>query len=125
MAKHKKKHSKKDTVSDDLLGATALSIRKFRKVTNEIARLSTGQKLVGGLALLLGGYLYFDKFQGSSNEPGAKGPRLPARLGLPAAPAPHQADEAVALRPVAPGKSRKSAKSGKATHKPAAGSANA
>ncbi|PJJ53271.1 hypothetical protein [Hymenobacter chitinivorans] len=61
MAKHKKKHSKKDGVGDDLLDAAAMSIKKYRKVTNEIGKLSTGQKLVGGVMLLAAGYFYLDK----------------------------------------------------------------
>ncbi|UOQ53681.1 hypothetical protein [Hymenobacter cellulosivorans] len=61
MAKHKKKHSKKDTVGDDLLDVAAVSIKKYRKVTNEIGKLSAGQKLVGGAMLLAAGYFYLDK----------------------------------------------------------------
>jgi hypothetical protein len=61
MAKDKKKHSKKDDVSDDLLDVAALSIKKFRKVTKEIGKLSTGQKIVGGLALAAAGLTYLAK----------------------------------------------------------------
>jgi hypothetical protein len=61
MAKGKKKHSKKDDVSDDLLDVAALSIKKFRKVTKEIGKLSTGQKIVGGLALAAAGLTYLAK----------------------------------------------------------------
>lgn len=58
MAKDKKKHSKKDDLSENLLDAAALSVRKFRKVTKELGKLSTGQKLVGGLALVAAGLTY-------------------------------------------------------------------
>jgi len=58
MGKHKKKHSKKDDVSEDILDAAALSVKKFRKVTKEIGKLSTGQKIVGGLALVAAGLVY-------------------------------------------------------------------
>jgi hypothetical protein len=61
MAKDKKKHSKKDDVPDDLLDMAALSIKKFRKVTKEIGKLSTGQKIVGGLALAAAGLTYLAK----------------------------------------------------------------
>lgn len=61
MAKHKKKHSKQDSVGNDLLDVAAVSIKKYRKVTNEIGKLSTGQKLVGGAMLLAAGYFYLDK----------------------------------------------------------------
>jgi hypothetical protein len=61
MAKDKKKHSKKNEVSDDLLDMAAMSIKKFRKVTKEIGKLSTGQKIVGGLALAAAGLTYLAK----------------------------------------------------------------
>lgn len=68
MGKHKHKHSKKDTVSDDILDAAAISIKKYRKVTNEIAKLSPGQKLVGGLMLLAAGYFYLDKVKSAADD---------------------------------------------------------
>lgn len=58
MPKAKKKHSKKDAASDDLLDLAHASVKKFRKVTREIGKLSTGQKLVGGLALAAAGLAY-------------------------------------------------------------------
>lgn len=67
MGKHKKKQSKKKDVSDDLLDTAALSIRKFRKVTNEIAKLSTGQRVAGGLALLAAGLIYLDQRKGNND----------------------------------------------------------
>ncbi|TYZ09320.1 hypothetical protein FY528_11285 [Hymenobacter lutimineralis] len=68
MGKHKHKHSKKETVSDDILDAAAISIKKYRKVTNELAKLSSGQKLVGGLMLLAAGYFYLDKVKNDAND---------------------------------------------------------
>ncbi|MBJ6108671.1 hypothetical protein JAO73_06610 [Hymenobacter sp. BT523] len=67
MAKNKKKHSKKEDVSEDILDVAALSIKKFRKVTKEINKLSTGQKLVGGIALVAAGLAYL----ASQEEEGA------------------------------------------------------
>ncbi len=64
MAKHKKKkkkHARQEAIADDLLSSTALSIRKFRQVTDEIAKLSTGQKLAGGLALVVAGVIYLER----------------------------------------------------------------
>lgn len=58
MGKGKKKHSKKDKVSDDIMEVAAASLKKFRKVTRQIGKLSTGQKLVGGVALLAAGLTY-------------------------------------------------------------------
>ncbi|OON67860.1 hypothetical protein [Hymenobacter sp. CRA2] len=83
MGKKNKKKKKQDSVSDDLFDATALSIKKYRKVTNEIAKLSPLQKVVGGLALLAGGYFYLKNLQDSDdwrNSPvaGLLPPWLPA-----------------------------------------------
>jgi hypothetical protein len=75
MGKHKKKHSKKDDLSEDILDAAAVSIKKFRKVTKEIGKLSTGQKIVGGLALAAAGLVFL-----ASNEDDG-----PAKAELPAA----------------------------------------
>ncbi|MBF9219655.1 hypothetical protein [Hymenobacter ruricola] len=71
MAKSKKKkHSKKDDASDDILDVAAVSIKKFRKVTKEIGKLSTGQKLVGGIALVAAGLAYL----ATQEEDGGNGP---------------------------------------------------
>ncbi len=61
MAKDKKKHAKKEAVSDNLLDMAALSIKKFRKVTKQISKLSTGQKIAGSLALAAVGLTYLVK----------------------------------------------------------------
>ncbi|SFQ66995.1 hypothetical protein [Hymenobacter arizonensis] len=66
--KKKKKHSLKEEVSEDLLDAAAVSVRKFRKVTKEVYKLSTGQKIVGGLALLAAGLTYLAKMEFDSND---------------------------------------------------------
>lgn len=66
MAKDKKKHSKKGIQSDDLLDEAAIALKKFRKVTKQINKLSTGQKLVGGVALLAAGLTYLAKKQAES-----------------------------------------------------------
>lgn len=52
MGKDKKKPAKKDQASADILDVAHLSLKKFRKVTKQIGKLSTGHKLVGGVALL-------------------------------------------------------------------------
>ena len=69
MGKNKKKHSKKDKVSEDILDAAALTLKKFRKVTREIGKLSTGQKIVGGLALAAAGLTYLASQQTEAAEP--------------------------------------------------------
>lgn len=96
MGKDKKKHSKKDQAPDDLLEVAAQSLKKFRKVTKEISRLSTGQKLVGGLALAAAGLTYLATLD-TADAPTASPP-------APAAP-PDKADA-----PVAPKRHRKASK---------------
>ena len=49
----------------------ALSLKKFRKVTKEISKLSTGQKLVGGIALVAAGLTYLAKQQPDEATPAA------------------------------------------------------
>ncbi|QKG58031.1 hypothetical protein GKZ68_16230 [Hymenobacter sp. BRD128] len=64
MPKDKKKHAKKkDELSGDILDMANLSLKKFRKVTKQIGKLSTGQKVVGGLALLAAGLTYLAQQQ--------------------------------------------------------------
>ncbi|UOQ72855.1 hypothetical protein [Hymenobacter cellulosilyticus] len=122
MSKHKKKHSKKDGVSEDLLDTAALSIKKYRKVTNEISKLSPGQKLVGGAMLLAAGYFYLDKVRNDGPDslfsglgallPG--GPK-PGQLFASAADKDDEDDEEPASPKAAlPRKSRKHPKAGKA-----------
>lgn len=71
MAKDKKKQSKKEKNHNDLLDDAAKSIRKFRKVTKNIGRLTTGQKLVGGIALLAAGLTYLAKKQAEAQSEAA------------------------------------------------------
>ena len=54
----KKKHSKKDQTSANVLDLAQLTLKKFRKVTKEVGKLSTGQKLLGGVALAAAGLAY-------------------------------------------------------------------
>lgn len=74
MPKDKKNHSKKDASSEDVLDLAHASLKKFRKVTREIGKLSSGQKLVGGLALAAAGLAYLAT-RDSSNEPAVDAPR--------------------------------------------------
>ncbi|MCI1186750.1 hypothetical protein MON38_04920 [Hymenobacter sp. DH14] len=88
MPSAKKKHSKKDAASEDLLDLAHASVKKFRKVTREIGKLSTGQKVVGGLALAAAGLAYLAA-RDSGDEaatPGAEAPRaIAAETAAPAA----------------------------------------
>ena len=110
MGKDKKKHSKKDKASEDILDLAALSVKKFRKVTKEIGKLSTGQKLVGGLALVAAGLSYLAISQnGAAEKPN---PAEPAPANDTAAEQ-EQAENHIkkdAVSSTAPSKSRKSSK---------------
>lgn len=107
MGKGKKKHSKKADVADDLLDVAALSIKKFRKVTHEIGKLSTGQKVVGGIALLAAGLTYLAKTESENSTATDKNPVTKLLGGgSSASPADHQAD-ALAKAPKSPPKTRK------------------
>ena len=86
MAKDKKKDSKKDPVAENLLDVARTSLKKFRKVTREISRLSTGQKLVGGLALAAAGLAYLATLDSDATP-------VPS---APAATPPSDADQATA-----------------------------
>lgn len=114
MGKGKKKHSKKGLDQDDLLDAAALSVKKFGKVTKAIAKLSTGQKIVGGIVLIAAGLTYlakqdFDADENPHQSPKDEAPQL--ALGTGAAP-----DDEEAPPPRATAAPRKSRKSPKAKH---------
>ena len=84
--KKKKKGSKKDDASEDILDVAALSIKKFRKVTKEISRLSTGQKVVGGIALVAAGLAYLatqEQANGQSTDADTKDASAPLLLRAP------------------------------------------
>ncbi len=67
MPKDRKKDPKKDKQSDDLLDNAAKSLKKFRKVTKNMTSLTTGQKVVGGIALLAAGLTYLARQQASAD----------------------------------------------------------
>lgn len=58
MSKNKPKGSKKSKVSDDLLDAATVGLQKFRRLAKQVNKLSTTQKVVGGLAVLAAGYAF-------------------------------------------------------------------
>ncbi|MDQ2772870.1 MAG: hypothetical protein M3Y54_20490 [Bacteroidota bacterium] len=83
--KKKKKHSKKDKSSTDVLGLTYLTIKKFRKVTKQVGKLSTGQKLLAGAAMAAAGLAYLaarepDAPAEASDPPGATEANHPKEL---------------------------------------------
>lgn len=56
MSKNKPKGSKKSKASDDLLDAATDGLKKIRRFAKQVNKLSTTQKVVGGLAVLAAGY---------------------------------------------------------------------
>ena len=108
MAKNKKKHSTKDKISEDILGAVAQSLKKFRKVTRQIGKLSTGQKLVGGLALAAAGLTYLARQQ-SGNE--ATTSNAPLLLHAGTTHSPTKEDDASPTEEIPSRRNRKSPKS--------------
>lgn len=92
MSKKKKKGAKSGVDSDDLLDMAALAVKRFRRVTKEIGKLSTGQKIVGGLALLAAGLTYLAQQDGDGALAADQVPGATPAAGdnEPAAPAPHK-----------------------------------
>ena len=90
MGKDKKKHSKKDKASDNMLEAAAQSLKKFRKVTKEISKLSTGQKLVGGLALAAAGLAYLATRETDESPATPEAKSLADEADVPAVPKRHR-----------------------------------
>ncbi|UOQ72852.1 hypothetical protein [Hymenobacter cellulosilyticus] len=94
MAKDKKKSSKKgkDSKSDNVLDGAFQALRKFRKATRSVGKLTTGQKVVGGVALLAAGLTYLAKKHAEDEAankalPGAEAAEAAlASLSEPAAP---------------------------------------
>lgn len=113
--KSKKKDRKKvkDAVPEDMLDAAALSIRKFRKVTQELSKLSTGQKLLGSLVLVAASLIYLDQRRDEDGRTPEEQdathnwPRLAEAKTTPATAAPDEPPKPV---PAAPRKSRKTAR---------------
>ena len=56
MSKNKPKDSKKNKASGDLLDSATLGLQQFRRFAKQVQKLSTTQKIVGGLAVLAAGY---------------------------------------------------------------------
>jgi hypothetical protein len=98
MPKAKKKHSKKDGASEDVLDLAHASIKKFRKVTREIGKLSTGQKLVGSFALAAAGLAYLAT-RDSNDGPAAPVAEAPRAIAAETEPAPASAPRKHPKRP--------------------------
>ena len=80
MSKNKPKSSKKNKPSGDLLDSATVGLKKFRRFAKQVKKLSTTQKIVGGLAVLAAGYALV------TNTSPAEGPTETAALDEPAPP---------------------------------------
>ena len=78
MAKDKKNHSKRGKKPNSLLDAAAKSLKKFRRVARHVTKLSTGQKVVGGLALVAAGVTYLVSKQTDADSTAAAMPNATA-----------------------------------------------
>lgn len=75
MSKGKKKGSKKaKKLEKNALDVAAESIRKFRRVSKEIGKLTTTQKIFGGVGLLAAAVTYLANKQAIDNLVFANGP---------------------------------------------------
>ena len=76
----KKKHPKKDQASANVLDLAQLTLKKFRKVTKQVGKLSTAQKLLGGVALAAAGLVYLAARDADETTatPAAEEPQAPA-----------------------------------------------
>ena len=83
----KKKHSKKDKASHDVLDLANLTLKKFRKVTKQVGKLSTGQKLLGSVALAAAGLVYLAARDSDDAPEAAEAEEAPAPAADHAAPA--------------------------------------
>lgn len=89
MGKNKPKGSKKSKVTLDLLNSATDGLRKFRRFTKQVSKLSTTQKVVGGLAVLAAGYALITKAsppEADSQTPAVDEHTPPAALSNPAPP---------------------------------------
>ena len=83
ISKNKPKGSKKSKASDDLLDAATVGLQNFRRFAKQVNKLSTTQRVVGGLAVLAAGYALITNT--SPNEAPALDEPAPMPEALPTA----------------------------------------
>lgn len=69
-----------------MLEVAAQSLKKFRKVTKEIVKLGTSQKLVGGLAIAAAGLAYLATRETDDAPAGSDAKAPPDEAEVPVAP---------------------------------------
>ena len=90
MSKNKNKGFKQEKSSTDLFDSATVELKRFRRFAKQVNRLSTTQKVVGGLALLAAGYAFFSTAAlggGAGKAPASDEPDTPDTLAPPTAPA--------------------------------------
>ena len=88
MSKNKNKGFKQEKSSTDLFDSATVELKRFRRFAKQVNRLSTTQKVVGGLALLAAGYAFFSTTAlggGAGKAPASDEPDTPDALAPPAA----------------------------------------
>lgn len=110
MSKSKKKDSKKSKDTSDLLDTATLGLKKYRRFAKQVKKLSTAQKVVGGLALLAAGYAFV--VNSSLGEDAAEAPAADEPDEPKALPAPHDSPGS------GPSKSKRRKPSNSAKHSP-------
>jgi hypothetical protein len=87
MSKSKNKGSKKRKNTSDLLEAATVGLKQYRRFAKQVKKLSTTQKVVGGLAFLAAGFAYLTTTSEERTEPAPdpaaalKQPELPPDEG--------------------------------------------
>lgn len=61
MSKNKNKGSKKNKGARDLLASATARLQQFRRLAKQAQKLSTPQKVMGGLGLLVAGYAFLTR----------------------------------------------------------------
>ena len=107
MSKAKKKGSKKSKPSKDLLDTASRTLKKFQRVSKLVGKLTTTQKVVGGLALAAAGLAYLASQAGGQDA--ASSPQLPAEAAGEDFPSHQKQKASPSARLSAKPKSRKSA----------------
>ncbi|MFC7671145.1 hypothetical protein ACFQT0_29920 [Hymenobacter humi] len=106
MSKKKPKGSKKNKAYGDLLDTATLGLKKFRRFARQVNKLSSTQKVVGGLAVLAAGYAFITN--SSPDESPAAAPDLgeatppSATLSTPHASSPARASKPQRTKPASP-----------------------
>ncbi len=79
MGKRQHRHRKKASPSQDLLDTATTALKQFSRFTNQVRKLSTTQKVVGGVALATAGLVLLGKRPATDTVPAAPADSQPRR----------------------------------------------